>query len=125
MRTALLLLLLVAVAGALEPEVSQSVRPMFFLSEWRVLDLDGDGRDDLLVIGDRGEVRSWFTDPATGKLEPRPRGRLTLPEPEYTLLAVADILGEKGPAQLVALSPSGAVAYRVGGDGAFVAGNSF
>ena len=89
MRTTAFLLLLAAVVGAATPQVTESVRPMFFLSEWRVLDLNGDGRDDLLLVGDRGQVRSWFADTESGKLEPRPRGKLTLPDPEFTLIAVA------------------------------------
>ena len=73
MRT-VALLLLAAVAGAGGPEVAQSVSPGFFLAEWEVADVDGDGRDDLLLIGVHGEVRVWRSDAAGGRLEDAPRG---------------------------------------------------
>jgi len=114
-------LLLLAAAAAAGPEVAETARPAFFVAEWLVRDVDGDGRDDLLLVGTHGEVRVWHADAESGALEAEPRGDLRLPEPRSTLFALADILGEGGPPQLVALTPDGALAYRVDDHGAFAA----
>jgi len=115
--------LLLAVAALGEPGLelvrTRVVRAPFPVSAYRVLDVDGDGRDDLLIVGVDGEVRTFVTDAATGRLDPRPRGSLVLPEPHHTLLAVADFLGDGRPPQLVALSRGGTRLYLPLGDAAF------
>lgn len=118
-RAAILLLLLAAMAPAAGLAVSQTIRPPFYVAAWRLTDVNNDGRGDLLMIGSHGEVRVWMADPATGRLEPEPRGTLVLPDPRHTLVALADVLGEGGPPQLVTVSPNGALAYPVTPDGAF------
>jgi len=115
-RARLVLLLLAAAAGAGELEVAETVTPAFEVSQWRLIDVDRDGKTELLLVGATGEVRAWAS--ASGHLEKEPRGRLALPDPAHTLLAVEDVLKEAKP-QLVALSPAGAIAYRVADDGCY------
>jgi hypothetical protein len=96
-----------------------SVRSEFAVIAHRVLDVDGDKRSDLLAIGRNGEVRVWHWDPKAGRLPEAPSGVLVLPEPERSVLAVADVLGRGGPPQLCVLSRRGLEAYPVGTDGAY------
>ncbi len=119
MRRAALLFLMIAPAAAQDWTIErvQSVRPEFLVAASRVLDIDGDGRAELLLIGVNGEVRTWLGDPKTRRLEENPRGELRLPDPKHTLVAFAGFLDERP--QLVALSRKGATLYRVGESGLF------
>ena len=99
--------------------LDHTVTTDFPLAVHRVLDVDGDGRDDLLAIGRGGEVRVWRHDPESGRLPADPSGVLVLPEPERSVLAIADLLGTGGPPQLCVLSRRGLEAYPVGKDGAY------
>jgi hypothetical protein len=124
-RAACVLLLAAAAVGAQELKLRQELDPGFAVSAYRVADVDGDGRDDLLLVGRRGEVRTWSTvsyDSTQAHLSmfpPRPRGTLVLPDPAYTLLAQADLLQKGGAPQLVALARNGATLYPVGADGTY------
>ena len=113
-------LVLVSLAGAGELKRVQAVSPRFEVSEWRLTDINNNGRRELLLIGADGQVRSWLTDRKTRLLEDRPRGRLDLPEPRFQLVALGDFLGDgTTPKQLLSLSPKGALAYRPLPDGTF------
>lgn len=82
----------------------------------RVLDLTGDGKDELLIIDSEGRVLTFPLEGVPGE----GRGELVLPHPDATLVTLADILATGGPPQLVAVSPSGLFAYSVGEGGTFV-----
>jgi hypothetical protein len=117
MRSAWILLLAAAVAGAKELKLREQLAPGFPVSVYRVADVDGDGRDDLLLVGRRGEVRTWSTE--QGRFAPRPRGTLVLPDPAHALVAPVDLLQRGGPPQLVVLAPSGTTLYPMGADGTY------
>ena len=105
--------LLVTLARAGELKRVQAVSPRFEVSEWRLVDINRNGRLELLLIGADGQVRSWLMDQKTRLLEDRPRGELDLPEPRYCLVAMGDFLADgTTPRQLLSLSPKGALAYR-------------
>ena len=53
----------------------------------RVLDVDGDGAADLLVVGTHGEVRVWRRT-AEKRIAEKPTGSLVLRKPDRSLLAV-------------------------------------
>ncbi|MCE9637762.1 MAG: VCBS repeat-containing protein [Planctomycetes bacterium] len=97
----------------------ESLVTTFPIAAHRILDVDGDGRDDLLAIGRAGEVRVWHWDQATGRAGAEPSGVLVLPEPDRSVLAIADLLGTGGRPQLCVVSRRGLEAYPVGTDGAF------
>jgi hypothetical protein len=99
---------------------AQTIHAKFPLAAWRAADVDRDGEDDLLAIGAGGEVRVWRGDPRTGRLADQPSGVLVLPEPERSVLALADVLRRGGPPQLAVLSRRGLEVYPVGPEGAFV-----
>lgn len=118
-RVAGVLLLAAAAAGAQELKRRQALAPGFPVSVYRVLDVDRDGKDDLLLVGRKGEVRVWSA--AGGKFPRKPRGTLVLPDPDHTLLAQADFLKRGGAPQLLALARSGVALYPVGADGVHTA----
>ncbi|MHC4340593.1 MAG: FG-GAP repeat domain-containing protein [Planctomycetota bacterium] len=96
----------------------QSLQPAFPVSQWRLVDLNRDGRTDLLLIGRDGEVRTWTADPASARVSGQPRGHLRLPHPRHTLMALFDE-GDELPVRLLTVTPDGAVAYRAGEDSIF------
>lgn len=104
-----------------KPTLAASVTTEFPVSEHRVLDVDGDGRADLVAIGVAGEVRVWRHDAATGRIADAPTGTLVLADPGRSLIAIADVLGT-GRAQLAVLTRQGLFAHPVGADGAFQRG---
>ena len=82
MRWVPVLLLFVASLPAQKTKtltVRWTFQPGFDVAEEKVIDLDGDGRDELLLLGVNGEVRLF--SPTTGKLT----GALDLPEPARSL----------------------------------------
>ncbi len=103
-------------AGTIEPE--------FAVATHRVIDVDGDGRDEIVVIGVLGEVRTWRRA-VDGSLS-GPHGTLDLATPARALLTIADLDGPDqdgadGPRHLLVLGPAGLRAYPAGADGAFAA----
>ncbi len=110
-----LLLLFAAVLPAVSPGVraAPAAAPVrvqvgtdFRYAGHVVADLDGDGASEVVIAGAGGEVEVR----SGARLERR--GRILLPHPERSLLAVGDILGEGKGAQLVVLSPAGLAAHR-------------
>lgn len=85
-------------------------------AESRLVDLSGDGRDELLLIGRDGRIHHHSPSAEGSGFTPEPTGTLEMPSPERTLLCVADILGD-GAAQLVALRPEGLFAHGLDGEG--------
>ena len=116
MRT-LLLLLLAGLASAQELRTRQSVAPGYDIADWKLLDLNANGREEILLIGGDGSIRTWLAE--GGRLRREPSGTLRLPEPTHTLLAWEKVVPNGDAAQLVALSPKGAVIYRTDERGVF------
>jgi hypothetical protein len=124
LRTFAVLLLLLAAARAQSPgtasfETIATDAPELDVADWKLLDLNGNGRTDILLLGGRGELRTWLFDSKTSRMETKPRGDLVLPEPARTLLAWEKVLEEGDAPQIVALSPQGAMAYLPDGNGVF------
>ncbi|MHC4933330.1 MAG: hypothetical protein ACYTGV_14190, partial [Planctomycetota bacterium] len=71
-------------------EVVQSLEPAFPVSQWRLVDLNRDGRTDLLLIGRDGEVRTRTAAASSSLMMGQPRGLLRLPHPRHTLMALFD-----------------------------------
>lgn len=110
-----------AQASKRSAEVIGSVVPTFDVAHYEIVDVNGDGRAEVLVIGSDGEVRTWRFDPATKAFEKEARGTLVLDDPRYSVVAVGDVLGVGKGTQLVVLSPAGAIAYPFAADTAVVA----
>ncbi len=106
----LLLPALVAQEGA-TLDSGGTISPDFELAALQARDLDGDGSQDLVLLGVGGEVRVWHS--AGGELS----GELQLPEPARALLALAALPGDES-LHLVVYDPSGIQAYPYR-DGAF------
>jgi hypothetical protein len=82
--------------------------PGFELAGHRLVDADGDGRAELIVVGREGNVKTLRPLPREG--EASIAGELVLPEPRRTLLDLATFAGS---GYLVAQTPSGTLAYRI------------
>jgi hypothetical protein len=116
------LTVLATVSGAAPDEPAPipriaTLEPDLGLAASRVVDVTADGADDVILIGTRGEVRTWRHDAATKAMASAAVGDFVLPEPKRSLLAVGDVLGTGGAPQLVVLSPKKVTAYRFGTDG--------
>ena len=111
--TAAVLFLLVTLAAAARAQdglrVTDSIEPAFPVADHVTGDVDGDGRDDLVVVGTAGEVRAWRRNDAGDVVGPA--GTLDLPDPARTLLALAKLRPEDAGRSLLALGPQGLVAY--------------
>src|SRR5262245_7809292 len=90
---------LVAAAAAAQP--LQTLQPGFAAPEHRLIDVDGDGRIDLVAISADGRVAVYRGRTGETPLDPEPAA-LTLPDPAQTLLEWADVL-DRGAPQLIAL----------------------
>lgn len=96
------------------------VRPGFPVAAWRVVDLDGDGRAEVLCVGVAGEVRTWsageggtLSGGAGGEAGPGGEagmGELVLADPRRSVLAL------DGDALVVA-SPRGVHTHAIGTGG--------
>ncbi len=117
-RLLLSVLLLLSTAVA-EIETLQSMDPGFDAACHLLIDLNGDGRDELVLIGREGEIRTWVHDPEGGLLEAGPRGEQFLTYPSQTVLALADLQQTGRGPQLVALTPKGLFVYPADADGVF------
>ena len=99
--------------------LATSVATGFPVAAERVYDVDRDGKADVVAVGERGEVRVWRYDAATGTLGAKPAGALVLRFPDRTLLAIADLLGNNAPPQLVEMTKDGVFIHRVDESGAW------
>ncbi len=81
----------------------------FPVAEHRVADIDGDGREEIIVVGLHGEVRVVRGE-ANGELS-KPLGELVLEHPAHSLLALIDLVGDDDRKYLLVLSPAGVHAY--------------
>lgn len=92
-----------------EPVPLGEVLPEAAIVDHVLRDLDGDGRVELVLASRDGRIEVWGLgrDGALGQLgEP-----LALADPDHSLLALADLLGE-GALQLAVLGRRGAQAFR-------------
>lgn len=115
----LLLSALLCSLALAEIRTLQTLDPGFDAACHQLIDLNGDGRDELLLIGRDGEIRTWLHDPEGGMLQPAPRGEQFLLHPSQTVLTLADLEQTGGPPQLVAVTPKGLFLYRPDADGVF------
>lgn len=99
--------------------VAETLATGFPLAEERLVDVDRDGRTDVLLVGTRGEVRVWRHDAEAKRLAEKPAGTLVLRYPERTLLAVADLIGGGAAPQLVEMTKDGVFVHRVDAEGAY------
>ena len=113
------LLFLLAAVQAQSFETIATDVPRLDVADWKLLDLNGNGRKEILLLGGRGQLRTWLFDSKTSRMEPSLRGELTLPDASRTLLAWEKILEEGRAPQIVALSPKGAIAYLPDENGVF------
>lgn len=101
--------------------LAQSLEPPFALAAHRWVDLDGDKRVELLLLGRAGEVRT-YAQAADGKgFGAAPLGTLQLADPCHSLLDTASLVGEAGPLQLICASPAGVQVFALDGQRAFAA----
>jgi hypothetical protein len=116
---AVLLVLATALAAPAAPDgvKTTSLRAGLALAAHRVVDLDGDGAFEVVLVGRGGEVRVYRGDADAGRLVPLPGQTLVLPDPERTLIAFGDVLATGGPPQLVTFSPRGLTVYPATGEG--------
>lgn len=85
------------------------------LSGHHLGDLDGDGRDELLVLATDGRVLTWGAEEGAADLG-EARGELRLPRPAHSVLAVGASAAER-PLLFVA-DPDGLAAHAFGPEGA-------
>jgi len=104
-------------AAAQEFSTRQTAAPGYDVAEWKLFDVNGNGHCELLLVGGDGTIRTWLSE--SNRLAAKPVGDLVLPEPSRTLLAWERLAGVGDTPLLIALSPSGAVAYRADSRGVF------
>ena len=98
----------------------QDLDPGFPAAAWRLVDLEGDGHDELLVVGRDGAVRVWpGSGDARSPLAALPVGSLVLPDPAHALLELARLTGPEGPLFLVVADPAGVRAWEPRAGGGF------
>lgn len=132
-RSALPVLVLLAASGAASPSrAAGEVVEQTLVVEGRIrqvlrLDLDGDGRKDLLVVSTSGHASraqrrvSLFWQGSTGSFAPRPDVVWQLPAPVVALDGSPETEARE-PATLYSLQPDGVYGHRVGrGDRQFSA----
>ena len=104
----LLLLAGAAVAQEAPFERVDGTATDLWLSGHQVADLDGDGRDEIVLIGSAGRVRVVRREKA-GTLG-EPRGELVLPHPARSLVGLGRV-GDDERMHLIVASPDGVQAY--------------
>jgi VCBS repeat protein len=99
--------------------VVQTLAPEFPLAAHRLIDVDGDGRRDLLVLGRAGEVRVFRHATNEHPLGPKPVGELVLADPRHSLVDTARWEKKVSPLQLFVASPRGVQVFPPGADGGY------
>ncbi len=102
-------------------QLAQTLEPPFTLAAHRWLDVDGDQRTELFVVGRAGEVRIYTRAAGAMLFDAQPVGTLQLADPRHTLLDTAHLEGAAGALQLVTASPAGVQAFALDEHGAFAA----
>jgi hypothetical protein len=100
---------------------AQTLAPTFALAAHRWVDVDGDKRTELVVLGRAGEVRTFVHAQGAAEFASEPLGALQLSDPRHTLVDTAQLLDSRGALQLVCASPGGVQAYALDERGAFAA----
>ncbi|MEQ8764927.1 MAG: hypothetical protein RL885_13430 [Planctomycetota bacterium] len=98
-------------------EELQVLEPDFAVSEWRLIDLQGDGSSELIILGRNGEVRVWQRRDEGTLFGDEPVGSLVLPDPEHS--AVAAWRSPSGAIRLAVASSLGLTWYGLGESGGF------
>lgn len=91
-------------------EAAGALAPLEAVAAHVVRDLDGDGAAELLLVHDDGAVRAWRLAGESADLEPVGDAALQLPDPEYSVLALSDVLGDPR-LELVVLDRRGTAAW--------------
>lgn len=104
----------VLLGGAVaQARVVASLVPDRPTTAYRCVDLDGDGRAELVFIADDGTLTAWGLKDEAMQL----RASLALPEPDACLFDFADVDGNAG-AEVVVAHRAGVFAFALR-DGAF------
>jgi hypothetical protein len=99
-------------ASPASAQQTTTIEPPFEVATHRVLDLDGDGKAELIAFARDGRVRSWR--PLRGEAAAPDVDDLTLDDPAHTLIDSARF-GQR--AYLIAATPRGVLAYGAGEGG--------
>lgn len=100
-------------------ELAQTLEPGFALAAHHWVDVEGDKRAELLLVGRAGEVRTFVHAPGSNSFAAQPSGTLQLADPRHTLLDTTRLTGDEGPLQLVSASPAGVQVFALDAQGAF------
>jgi hypothetical protein len=98
---------------------AETLVPGFALAAHRWVDVDGDKRTELLVLGREGEVRTFLHASGAATFTPEAQGTLRLSDPRHTLVDTSALLGQGGALQLVCASPAGVQAFALDAQGAY------
>lgn len=102
----------VLVVGApAQARIVASLAPEQPVAAYRCVDLDGDGRSELVLVGDDGKLTAWTLE--EGKL--RARASLALPDPDACLCAFEDLDGKPG-AEVVVAHRGGVIVFALRDD---------
>ncbi len=114
MRTTGLMLVLVSVGTAQtgSPEVLASYAPAGGFAGYRIVDVDHDGRDELLVTSTDGRVQTLGFDSDSRQFVGRSASTAQLPDPDHSLLACANVVGDSA-LELVVAARQGVFAYSL------------
>lgn len=112
MRVTCTTLLLLALLASLifGQDAVATLEPAFPVAETRLVDFDGDGRHEVLVVGRAGELRVHRVSD-DGKSFGAASETWSLPDPTHCLLDIHRPGGDKAPAELIVLDGKGARAY--------------
>jgi hypothetical protein len=111
--------LLLGQGAAPKLTLAQTLEPEFEVADHRWVDVDGDGRTELVVFGRAGEVRTWAQAEGAGRFAPRPLGALRIADPAHALVDFARLGGSEGPRVLLAASPAGVQVFALDEQKAF------
>jgi len=93
--------------------LARTLEPGFEIAPHRWVDVDGDKKPELVLVGRAGEVRTY----ANGGGDPL--GELRLADPAHTLVDTAHVAGGEGPVQLICASPAGVQVFTADERGGF------
>lgn len=102
-----------------ELALAQTLEPRFPVAAHLWVDVHGNERTELVVVGRAGEVRTYLQADGASAFAAEPIGSLQLADPQHTLLDTARLQSSYGPLQLLAASPAGIQVFALDEQGAF------